>query len=536
MFPGMSRKPITRRGILRGLAITAAGVAAMPLVQSCAPAPTPTAVPPPKPAAPAPAAPTATPAPAKPAAPAPTATTAPAKPTAAPAAPTPTVAPAAKPAPKAEPVTMSVWWRVQPIPQGAIQVFEQTHPNIKINLGDLGEAVYGTPKYTTAVAAGKGPDIAYQNRHTFRQFASRKLYRPVEDLMQRDKINKEDFMAGPIRDLTWQGKLYGLPHTAGTRYFFWNRKHFQEAGLDPDKGPETWTDIEEMAPKLVKKSGNRFERHGFLPNFPPGLTDQLLIMAMENGAESTDAENRKILIDTDPWVEALTWCVNIIDKVGGGYGSAASFMEGFAGQPVDPFAQGKVAMTSYGNWMIETYAQFPDLEYDGAGAMPVSPKMKGKKVNWSCGWTFVIDPNTKLFEPGWEFVKWIIGPEYVKAAGTVGLGLKQKDWERQKLPGKAIFAPTPPVYRPAMEVMAKEYYTQLPPRQSKMMQRYLESEDFAVGCGQIAGLSAAELWTGFKNAWEAALTKKSTPKEALTNAKADVQKALDAAWVDIGKS
>lgn len=445
----------------------------------------------------------------------------------------PTEAPKAAPASK-EPINLRVWWRITPAVEGPLNVFQKENPNIKIELGDLGEAVYGTPKYVTAVAAGKGPDVAYQNRHTFGQFASRKLYRPIEDLMKRDNIKKEDFMAGPIQDLTWQGVLYGLPHTAGTRYWFWNRKHFKEAGLDPDKGPETWEDIEAIAPKLNKQTGGKFNQYAFLPNFPPGLSDQLLIYAMEAGGSSMDPEGRTITIDSDPWVEALTWCVNFIDKYSGGYASAASFMEGFSSQPIDPFAQGLVSMCSYGNWMIESYAKFPDLDFGGSGAMPVPAKFKGKKVNWSCGWTFAIDPNTKLVEEGWKLIKWLEGPEYVRAAGTVGLDLVTKDWERQKLPGKPIFAPTPPVYKPAMEVMDKEYYSQLPDNLKKLMASYLESENFAVGCGKIAGLAAAELWTGFKNAWEAGLTKKSTPKEALAAAKKDVQAALDAAWKERG--
>ncbi len=456
----------------------------------------------------------------------------------------PPAAPAAKPAAgtakeaepavaapaAAEQVQLNLWWNVNPTTQAVVGVFEKEHPNIKLNLGELGEAVYGTPKYVTAVAAGKGPDVAYQNRHTFGQFASRGLYRSIEDLMARDKINKADFMAGPIEDLTWEGQLYGLPHTAGTRYWFWNRKHFEEAGFDPDKGAETWEDIYAMAPKLNKMNGDRFERYGFLPSFPPGLSDQLLIYAMENGGTSLDADGRNVLIDSDEWVEALEWCVKVIDDAGGGYASAASFMEGFSGQPVDPFAQGMVSMCSYGNWMIDFYARFPDLDYDGTGRMPVPAAMKDKQVNWSCGWTFVIDPNTKYYEEGWEFVKWVIGPEYVKAAGTVGLQLQTEEWERQQLPGKPIFAPTPPTYKPAMDVMQQEYYSLLPERQKVMMERYLESETFAVGCGKIAGLAAAEMWVGFKNAWESALTKKSEPRAALMAAKADVQAALDAAW------
>ena len=241
-------------------------------------------------------------------------------------------------APAQEPVDIQIWWRINPTTEGVIQVFQEQFPDITVSLGDLGEAVYGTPKYVTAVAAGKGPDVAYQNRHTFRQFASRNLYRPIEDLLDRDNLDKGNFMAGPIADLTWQGTLYGLPHTAGTRFFFWNRTHFEEAGLDPDVGPETWDDIMEMAPQLNKVEGDRIVRHGFLPHFPPGLSDQLLIYAMENSGVSQDEDGRTNMINTEPWVEALEWCVNLIDEFGGGNAAASSFMEGFAGQPVDPFA------------------------------------------------------------------------------------------------------------------------------------------------------------------------------------------------------
>ena len=171
-------------------------------------------------------------------------------------------------APDDEPVNIQIWWRINPTTEGVIQVFQEQHPEITISLGDLGEAVYGTPKYVTAVAAGKGPDVSYQNRHTFRQFASRNLYRPIEDLLERDNLDKGNFMAGPIADLTWQGTLYGLPHTAGTRYFFWNRTHFEEAGLDPDVGPETWDDIMEMAPQLNKMEGDKIVRYGFPPPLP----------------------------------------------------------------------------------------------------------------------------------------------------------------------------------------------------------------------------------------------------------------------------
>jgi ABC-type glycerol-3-phosphate transport system substrate-binding protein len=47
------------------------------------------------------------------------------------------------------------------------------------------------------------------------------------------------------------GKLYGLPYSNYKMGLIYNRKLFQQAGLDPEKPPATWEDIAEAAKKIT---------------------------------------------------------------------------------------------------------------------------------------------------------------------------------------------------------------------------------------------------------------------------------------------
>ena len=429
---------------------------------------------------------------------------------------------------------ITVWGATTPTQQGVVNAFQTANPDITVELAELGEAVYGNPKYVTAVAAGTGPTVAYQNRHTFHQFASRKLYRAIDDLFTRDGLKKEDFPPTQLEEVSWDGALYGLPYVVDTRYFFYNRKHFEEVGLDPDTPPATWDDLIEYTQKLSVRTGDEIERYGFIPGFPAALSDQLLIFAIENGAKAYTDDFRTCLLDQTEWVEALEWVNQFYNDYCDGFGVASGSMQGFASQAQDAFVQEKVSMSSYGSWMISAYAAFPDLDYDGTAVMPVSGKLKGQKINWACDWSFVLDPNTQQTEEGWTFIKFAIGPDGFKAAGTEGLALAKQDWERQQLPGEPIYAAPPPAYRPSREMMAKEFYSLLPERQKKMKDSEVDAAAWAQGCGNLGGLAASEIWTAMAAAWQNALTGQMTPEAALIQGQADVQKALDAFWEQLG--
>ncbi len=81
-----------------------------------------------------------------------------------------------------------------------------------------------------------------------------KLFRPVDELMlYYFKKFDNDIYIDAVRDFysTPDNKMYSLPWNASTGILFYNKKAFEQAGLDPEKPPTTWEELETAGIKLV---------------------------------------------------------------------------------------------------------------------------------------------------------------------------------------------------------------------------------------------------------------------------------------------
>jgi multiple sugar transport system substrate-binding protein len=75
---------------------------------------------------------------------------------------------------------------------------------------------------------------------------------------------KAAYLPGALEGYIHQGKLYAVPPIASVFSLYLNKKHFREAGLDPDKDyPRTWDDIARVGKKLVKVEGGKMVREAF---------------------------------------------------------------------------------------------------------------------------------------------------------------------------------------------------------------------------------------------------------------------------------
>jgi sn-glycerol 3-phosphate transport system substrate-binding protein len=76
---------------------------------------------------------------------------------------------------------------------------------------------------------------------------------PVWELMrdQEIKIDWNDFIKPVVGYYTKDGKLYSMPFNSSTPIFYYNKDAFKKAGLDPDRPPKTWPDVEKAARKVV---------------------------------------------------------------------------------------------------------------------------------------------------------------------------------------------------------------------------------------------------------------------------------------------
>ena len=76
---------------------------------------------------------------------------------------------------------------------------------------------------------------------------------PVHDLMKEQEIaiNWGDFIKPVAGYYMKDGKLYSMPYNSSTPIFYYNKDAFKKAGLDPEKPPKTWKEVEEYGKKIL---------------------------------------------------------------------------------------------------------------------------------------------------------------------------------------------------------------------------------------------------------------------------------------------
>ncbi|MBI2206740.1 MAG: sn-glycerol-3-phosphate ABC transporter substrate-binding protein UgpB [Candidatus Rokubacteria bacterium] len=80
---------------------------------------------------------------------------------------------------------------------------------------------------------------------------------PVYELMQQHeiRINWDDFIKPVVGYYTKDGKLYSMPYNSSTPILYYNKTAFKKAGLDPEKPPKTWQDVEAFSKKIMGTGG-----------------------------------------------------------------------------------------------------------------------------------------------------------------------------------------------------------------------------------------------------------------------------------------
>ena len=80
-----------------------------------------------------------------------------------------------------------------------------------------------------------------------------KVATPVQDFIDKEKYDISDLEPNVLAYYTVDGKLWSMPFNTSNPMLYYNKDMFKAAGLDPDKPPRTWAEVEDAAKKLTKK-------------------------------------------------------------------------------------------------------------------------------------------------------------------------------------------------------------------------------------------------------------------------------------------
>jgi multiple sugar transport system substrate-binding protein len=293
-----------------------------------------------------------------------------------------------------------------------IAICNQKLPNIQVNetfkpFGDIWTA------NIAAVAAGSGmPDVIVEDRPQLPQRARDKVDESLQELAQRDGIDGSAFWPFTWEQTKFEGQTYGIPYETDVRVLYWNKNAFKEVGLDPEKPPTTWEELEQYADKLDKKNEDgSYARIGFHPLLKAGTET----FGYTNGVEWI-SQDGKPQLNSPQAVETAEWVKWWVDRYGG-WENFQKFRGGFAAPPQDEFMSGKVAMVSDINGytsQLDFYrprVQTADGKQEelswGVSYLPY----KQERGSTSGGFALSIPRGAANKDAAWEFIKCATGPD-----------------------------------------------------------------------------------------------------------------------------
>ncbi|MDO7905739.1 ABC transporter substrate-binding protein [Paenibacillus sp. JX-17] len=256
-------------------------------------------------------------------------------------------------------------------------------------------------KNLAQIAAKNPGDVIINDIASVNQRASKKQNTDLSAYLAKDNI-EDRFFPQLWNNVMYDGKAYAIPFNTDTRMLYYNKQAFRDAGLDPEKPPQTWDQLEEYAKKLDIKKGNTYERIGFHPLFGDFGTDNWLFNA--DGGEGYFAEDGSLKINTPGKVEALKWIKSWNDRLG--QKNVDAMKAEFGSKQSDPFISGKVAMImQQGTFATQIRDYGKDLD---VGVAPVPERTTGSG-HWSGGGGFVaeIPYGSKHPDEAWEFIKYL---------------------------------------------------------------------------------------------------------------------------------
>lgn len=285
-----------------------------------------------------------------------------------------------------------------------VAAFREEHPDIDVQVqGVPAESWAGFfDAVSTRIAGGEIPDVMRVATEGQRLFASRGLVEPLDEYIERDQAELQDFLDDVHPNLMeWtrtysstDGQTYYLPHGFNTMCLWYSTEIFQQAGVEEPTDDWTWEDFLAAA-EQVTQPGQTYGMY-----VPPSYFASVMPWLLTNGASTLNEDWTQSTVAEPEAIEAAEWMRSLVEK-------------GISPQPGGEFdafaamAQGRLAMFGGGRWPT---AAMRELDYVDKVKLVAWPQRvrKGSPVGWD-GHPIMRASENK--DAAWEFVKFLASKE-----------------------------------------------------------------------------------------------------------------------------
>jgi len=323
----------------------------------------------------------------------------------------------------AEPELLRVWITWGDNPAQLQELFNRYAEanNVKVEINSPVE----DDKVITALSGTEPPDVlVLGGPDSVASWVNEGLVAPLDELAAECNIDLNDMYPAMLAQGRYQGKLYALPWGSDTYGFYWNKDLFEQAGLDPEKPPETMEELLDYADQLTKVDENgQITQLGFVPDFSWGHMEQYIKLY---GSFWFNDDGTKVQLDTPEMAAALRWEQQFYSRYGADEVLRFVSSTGEYDSAQHGFMAGKIAMMVDGEWMVgDNFINglAPDLWY-GVGPIPYPAGHPERKDTNVVGGTVALIPSgVENKDAAAKLLAWMMTPEIVADEMVVNFNL-----------------------------------------------------------------------------------------------------------------
>ena len=294
--------------------------------------------------------------------------------------------------------------------------FQKENPNIKLDIDETEAKAYDT-KIKTAAAGDELPDVFYsQAGGSIKGYVDAGKILPIDDYLNDG--TKDRLLSGVLSNMTFDGKVYGLPYTQATAVFFVNKELFDQNGI---KIPETYNELV-TAVKAFRAKGITPMTVGAKDEWPTTQYFDIMAIRAAGAKVVNDALNKKGSYEDPGFIDAAAKFQELV--------KLQAFNDGALGVTIDEsemaFYDGKVPMYVNGSWTVGNI-QKDDSKIKNkilALKFPIIEGGKGDANDFTGGAAegFFVGANTKHKEESVKLLKYIT-EHHSKEAYLAGAGI-----------------------------------------------------------------------------------------------------------------
>lgn len=293
-----------------------------------------------------------------------------------------------------------------------VRHFEEEHPHIRLNAQYVPTGDALVQKLITAVQSNNAPDISWIRSHYLEDLVRADAIYPISELTGLEEglpeEDLEDIYPALLQYAKWRGTLYSVPMEATNLGLLYNKDHFREAGLDPERPPRTWDELRSYSERLTRLSarGDRPERVGFMVPAVPAdgpqgayMMWQWLPFIWQAGGYIITEDQTRVLFDEAPGVQALALWRDMYQS---------QRQVNFGNEAITAFASRQASMILDGPWNLPRYPRLLRNIDWGIAMLPAGPEKAATVVS---GEFLAVFRQSRNPEAAWAFLEWMIRPD-----------------------------------------------------------------------------------------------------------------------------